>query len=130
MLPINKDIVLKVKSYNDKNLSPEEIGLLCGITPDSVSLILSGKYDYLLNEEPEINDGTTVIPYETLKRLIACEYAVEAILKVSKLSEVNDNNLFFPSNSVYGLLRAYLPEETLARIQELQELKDQEEVEV
>ena len=126
MSNINADLVLKVKAYSDnyKNLSSYEIGLLVSQPYEVVDRIICGDYDHLLNEDSEINDSTTVIPYDTLKRLIACEYAVEAILKISKLSEVNDSNLFFPSNSVYGLLRAYLPEEVNERILEL---KEQEE---
>ena len=123
MTKVTKEIVSKVKAYKSDDrysqLSQTEIGLLCGISSATVSRIIGGEYDHLLNEDPEINDSTTVIPFDTLKRLIACEYAVEAILKISKLSDKSDNGLFFPSNSVYGLLRAYLPEETIARIQEL-----------
>ena len=123
MTKVNKDLVLKVKAYSDmyQNLSNYEIGLLVSLSPEEVDRITSGDYDFLLNKDPEINDSTTVIPFDTLKRLIACEYAVDAILKISKLSDKSDNALFFPSNSVYGLLRAYLPEETIARIQELKE---------
>lgn len=125
MTKVTKEIVSKVKAYKSDDrysqLSQTEIGLLCGISSATVSRIISGEYDYFLNEDPETNDSTTVIPFDTLKRLIACEYAVEAMLKISKLSEVNDNGLFFPSNSVYGLLRAYLPEEVNERILELKE---------
>lgn len=58
---ITKDIVKKVKEYksNDRysNLTQAEIALLCGTTPSSVSRIINGEYDHLLNDTPEVRGG-------------------------------------------------------------------------
>lgn len=126
---ITREIVQKVKNYGDDKkygkLSQREIGLLCGgIHSSTVCKILKGDYDHLLSETPNVNsevngDVTTVIPYETLKQLLACEYAIESLLKMSKLSTNADNVLFFDYRATFSILSAYMPEKVNNRLEEL-----------
>jgi transcriptional regulator with XRE-family HTH domain len=130
---ITKDIVLKVKEYKSSekysNLTQAEIALLCGTTTPSVSRILNGEYDFLLSDLPKVtkttNDVTTVIPYEQLKHLLACEYAIEAMFNMTKLSDRTESTLFIDYRAVFSILTAYVPEKVDAR---LKELKEREEV--
>lgn len=126
---VTKELVLKVKEYksNDKysNLTQGEIALLCGTTGTSVSRILNGEYDHLLSGTPSASDDvTTVIPYEELKRLVACEYCIDAILQMCKLSEKIDGALFIDYKATFGLLKAHVPEKVNARVEELKEREE------
>ena len=116
---VTKEIVKKVLEYNEKysQLTRTEIGTLCNISVTSVSRILSGEYDHLLKKEPDT--ATTVIPLEDLKRLVACEYAVNGILKLCKLSTGIDGELFIDYKSVFSILKAYLPDDVSKRLEEL-----------
>jgi len=125
---VTKEIVEKVKSYLDKdkygNLTHDEIALLCGTSATSVSRISNGQYDHLLKPVEKITQSNTddvnvAIDYETLKHLMACEYAVKAILDNSKLSTGYDGALFIDYKVVYGILKAYLPDDTNRKLEEL-----------
>lgn len=125
---VTKKLVEKVKSYqsNDRYsaLSHEELALLCGTSSTTFSRIVNGQYDHLINPEPKAvntQDVNVAIDYDTLKRLMACEYAVNAMLSNAKLSTGYDGALFIDYKVVFGILRAYLPEEAENRLNELRE---------
>lgn len=72
---------------------------------------------------PSTDEGCVVpIDYKTLKRLVACEYAVDAILKSTSISTGRDECLFIHYGATYGILRAYLPDDVEARWKELREV--------
>lgn len=120
---ITKDVVKKVMEYtnDDKyiNLTANEVAILCGISIEQFNKILSGEYDYLLSETPEPSDSTTVIPYEELKHLLACEYAINAMFNMTKLSDRTENTLFIDYRAVFSILSAYLPDEVNNRLEAL-----------
>lgn len=133
-MKVTKETVLKVKKYKEdskySNLTQEELALLCGTSSTSVSRIINGEYDYLLEPVKQTNtdDVNVAIDYQTLKHLLACEYAVEKILKNSKLSTGYDGALFIDYKVVYGILKAYVPDDTNRILEELKrkEAKDSE----
>lgn len=128
---MNKETVEKVKSYLSdnkySNLNHNEIALLCGTSATGVSEIANGQYDYLLDPAVNTNDVQVAIDYETLKHLIACENVVEAILKGTKLSVGYEGILFIDYKAVYGILRAYVPDEVNSRLEVLKEKEENNE---
>ena len=120
---ITKDIVKKVMKYknDDKyiNLTANEVAILCGVSIEQFNKILSGEYDYLLSETPEPSDFTTVIPYEELKHLVACENAITAMLNMAKLSDRTENTLFIDYRAVFSILAAYVPDRVNDRLEAL-----------
>lgn len=87
---------------------------------EPVCRIIKGDYDHLISEPVKENtDTVTSIPYEELKRLMACEYAVSAMLNSAKLSDSYDGILFIDFRAVYGILKAYVPEDTEKKLEEL-----------
>lgn len=126
---VTKEIVLKVKSYKNDDrythLTQEELALLCGTSRTTVNRIIKGDYDHLISEPVKENsDIVTTIPYEVLKRLMACEYAINALINNTKLSTGYDGTLFIDYKVVYGILRAYVPEDTEKRLEELKREED------
>lgn len=134
-MKVTKEVVEKVKNYlsDDKysSLTHDEIGLLCGTSATSVSRISNGQYDHLLKpiEKVEINtdDVTVAIDYQTLKHLMACEYAVEKLINLSKPSTGYDDILFIDFKVVYGILKAYVPEDINRRFEELKREEEENE---
>lgn len=64
-------------------------------------------------------DSTTVIPYEELKHLLACEYAINAMLNMTKLSDRTEGTLFIDYRAVFSILTAYVPDEVNNRLETL-----------
>lgn len=128
---IDKETVLKIYSYlNDERysqLTHAELGLLCGVSSSTISRVKAGKYDHLLKEVEDSKDSTTLIPYDTLKHLVSCEYAINAILANCVLSKDRENVLFIPFTVVHGILKAYLPDEVNNRLQTLQREEENNE---
>lgn len=121
---MTKEIVKKVFGYKTdakyNQLSNKEIGLLRGLTESTVDKICTGGYNHLLVGSDAGNGATTIIPLEDLKHLLACEYAISALLKMCKLSNNIDGALFIDFKATFSILRAYLPEEVNKRLEELQ----------
>ena len=135
MSKVTKEIVKKVLSYKAdekySQLTYEELGLLCGTSATSISRIFRGDYNHLLKEDKalvEVDTGaTTIIPLEDLKHLVACEYAVNTILKICKLSTNIDGALFIDYKSVFSILRAYVPDDVGTRLEELKRGENENE---
>lgn len=131
---VTREVVLKAKSYLDNpkysTLTQDELALLTGISATTLSRIKNGKYDSLLEpekvEDPQADSVVVSIDYETLKRLTACEYVVDAILRMATLHEVIDDVLFINNKALYGILRAYVPDDVEKRLNELREVAQDE----
>lgn len=127
MSGVTKEIVEKVKSYlSDErysHLKRDEIALLCGTSAASVSRIANGQYDHLLKPVEKVNtdDVAVAIDYQTLKHLMACEYAVEKILENCRLSNGYDGTLFIDYRVVYGILRSYVLDDVNKKLETLRE---------
>lgn len=130
---VTKEVVEKVKSYlsNDKynNLTHEEIALLCGTSATSVSRIKNGEYDHLLEPVENANTDDVLVPidYKTLKHLIACEDAVEKLINCAKLSNNYEGTLFIDYKVVFGILKAYVPEDVIRKLEELNREEESDE---
>lgn len=122
---ITPEAVRTVKNYLSdakyENLTLVEISTLSGVSTATVTRIKNGEYDDLLtvNTEEKEESVSTIIPLDDLKRLVACEYVVNAILRQCELSDRYDNTLFIHSNVIHGVLKAYLPEEVENRLETL-----------
>jgi hypothetical protein len=122
---ITAESVKTVKNYLSdakyEGLTLMEISTLSGVSTATVTRIKNGDYDDLLTvKAEEKEEGTsTIIPLDDLKRLVACEYIVDAILRQTRLSDKYDNTLFIHAGALHGILRAYLPEEVQNRIETL-----------
>lgn len=126
---VTKEIVVKVKSYlsDDKynKLTQSELSLLTGVSTTTINRIANGSYDHLLEKPVTTEDVTVPITYDTLKRLLACEYVVDGILKNCMLHDVIEDALFINNKVLYGLLRAYLPEDVEATVKKLKEVENE-----
>lgn len=121
-MKVTKEIVIKVKGYVNEHpdLTLEEIGILCGVSHGTVCNIKHGKYDYLFEESEEaIQPIITEIPYEKLKRLIACENAIDEIFSCAKECFGYDDEIFIDYHSVSSILKKHLPEEHENKLAEI-----------
>jgi DNA-binding XRE family transcriptional regulator len=120
MYKVTKEIVDKVKAYLEEHpgLTQEEIGVLCGVSHGTVWNIDHGKYDHLL-KEAEAEKIVTEIPYEKLKRLIACENAIDEIFSCAKECFGYDDEIFIDYHSVSSILKKHLPEEHDNKLKEI-----------
>lgn len=120
MCKVTKEIVDKAKGYLEEHpdLTQEEIGVLCGVSKGTVWNIDHGKYDHLL-EEAEAEKIVTEIPYEKLKRLIACENAIDEIFSCSKECFGYDDEIFIDYHSVSSILKKHFPEEHDNKLKEI-----------
>jgi hypothetical protein len=125
---VSPEKVKEVKSYLSdvkyENLTFVEIGKLCDVSNSTVTRINNGDYDDLLvvnstKSEETSESATTIIPLDDLRRLVACEYIVDAILRQTRLSDKYDNTLFIHAGALHGILRAYLPEDVEDRLETL-----------
>ena len=129
-----KDFSLLLKrdsSYIGKAIKSNEINatvyeLMC------VKLDVDSDYFRVIDPEPIVNpepvttseheEGVSVnIDYQTLKHLMACEYAIESMLNVATLSTGKDGCLFIDYRASFGIIKAYLPEDVKRRLNELRE---------
>ena len=123
---ITKTIVEAVMNYKEKypKMKQSEIALLVGIAPSSVSNILNGMYEYMLNEDKEnTSEGTngikSEIPYEEYKKLVTCELAIKELISQAKASTKEDGLLFIDYHSFSFIINNYFPEEFENRLDEL-----------
>ena len=125
---ITKAIVEAVKGYAKKypNMTQLEIGKLVEISNSSVSYILNGQYDHLLIE-PEEKVIRADIPYETYRRLVCCELAMNDIINHLIISRSTEDCLFIDYRLVDSVVSRYLPEEYSMRCAELYGNGDEEE---
>lgn len=122
---ITKEIVEAVKKYTRKypNMSQKEIAKLCGISQCSVSGIMNGLYEYLLEETEAAEDTEKAIkseiPYGTYRRLVSCELAIEELIEGSKKKINGDGLLFIDYHFFSQIIKKYFPESYDAKLNEL-----------
>ena len=127
MATVTKEIVEAVKKYAKKypNLTQDELSKLAGTSTGSVSNIVNGKYDYLLEEEVNAIRGAeksikSEIPYEAYRKLVSCELAIQELINSTKTSKVADDDCLFINYKFFdSVIRRYFPEEHAKRTSEL-----------
>lgn len=127
MAKITKEIVEAVKKYAKKypEMPQKEVGLLVGVSDWSVSCILNGKYDFLLddgNGDTEKERKKTIksdIPYDTYKKLVTCELAIDELINNAIKSNSGEEMLFLSAKYVDSVLKRYFPEKYEAKMKEL-----------
>ena len=125
---ITREMVESVKGYAKKypDMSQAEISRLVGTSSTSVGSICKGLYDYLLEEvaEPKEEKVKTIkaeIPYETYRKLVCCELAINELLGRAKISDSEEGTLFISYKVVSSVLERYFPDEFTKIFEELQE---------
>lgn len=115
---IDNEPITKVKKYitDDKYkvLKDAEVAILCDTSASTVSRIRNGYYD-----KPDTDTVNVPITYDRLKRLIACEEIVNAMLREATLHENIENTLYVNNKVVFKALSTYLPDDVGKRIVEL-----------
>jgi hypothetical protein len=114
--PITAETVMSVKKYlNDpkyESLTDKEVAMLTNLSVASIGRIKQGNYDHLLNPAPSTLTQNVVhatIEYAELQHLFACEQIVKDILEISKLSDVGEDELYFPRRATHNILKKYVP---------------------
>jgi hypothetical protein len=113
MATITKEIVEMVNKYATKfpQLNYKELSKLCGVSTSSVSCILNGMYNNLLEGDTEAKKIKSEIPYDTYKKLVCCELAIEEMLANSMRPNNLDEDALFLSYRKYSeIIKKYFPE--------------------
>ncbi len=102
-------------------LTQEEQAALLGVHVTTYRRILNGRYDHLLKDGTAIRPSPenvvhATIEYEELEHLFACEAAIKDILANSHISTQDETALFFPTFTVYNILKTHLPDSVAERI--------------
>ena len=123
MATITKETVEAVIKYNRKypQMTMKELGALCGIAGSSVSNILNGMYNELLENNKDENKKSidSQIPYDEYKRLVTCELAIKEMLERTKKSQYEAKELFLDFRSFSEIIQKCFPEEYAKKIKEL-----------
>lgn len=124
MATITKETVEMVNKYAKKfpTMTAEELSKLCGISRSSVSNILNGLYNNLLEEHNK--DSKTIkseIPYETYKNLVSCELCIDEIFKSVRKPNDSDERLFLDYRVLSDILGRYFPDRFEQRLREVKE---------
>ena len=120
---VNAEMVRTAHQYaNDpRKFTKAEIAAITGTSLTSLSRILNGERDYLLEPvEPVHADGqTTVVPFSEIRHMMACENVVELLLETAVLSDQDATKLFVPAGQVRKALELFVPQEIKARVEAL-----------
>lgn len=119
MAKITNEIIEEVKRYASKypEMTQHEIAKLVGISHGSVNNIINGKFD---SEQKVINSQ---IPYETYRKLVMCEEAVEEIFRNAKSAFGEEELLFVDYRTVSVILKRCFPEEFEEKLNEIKETR-------
>lgn len=114
---ITKEVVLTVKKYMSKypDMTQEDLAKLVGVSPASISNIVSGRYDDLIEEK----SVESQIPYETYRRLVMCEETVNEILRNMKSTFDESDSLFIDYHILSAIIERCLPEDYQKRVNEI-----------
>ena len=114
---ITPEIIAEVKKYASKypEMPQMEIAKLVGISQTGVSAILRGLYD----EKP--NKIESQIPYETYRRLVMCEEAINEIFRNTKTAFQEEELLLVDYRTVSSILKRFFPEEFEERLNAIKE---------
>ena len=123
---ITVEIIQTVNRYLEdpkyKELTDTEIATLANISLASLGRIKHGDYDHLLkpNEPTPTHEVVhATIDYSELQHLFACEQLVKDMLDVTKLSDLGEDELYFPRRILNNLCKKYVPELTAERLEYL-----------
>lgn len=123
---ITAEIIQTVNKYLEdpkyKNLTDAEIATLTHISLASLGRIKHGDYDHLLkpNEPTPLHDVVhATIDYSELQHLFACEQLVKDMLDVTKLSDLGEDELYFPRRILNNLFKKYVPDLAAERLEYL-----------
>ena len=123
---ITVEIINTVNKYLEdpkyKELTDAEIATLTGISLASLGRIKHGDYDHLLkpNEPTKTNDVVhATIDYTELQHLFACEQLVKEMLDTTKLSDLGDDELYFPRRILNNICRRFIPDLVEERLEYL-----------
>lgn len=119
---ITKEIVEAVNKYTRMypSMTYEEIGRLVGASRASVGNIVNGLYEHLLKEDAEAEKTIkSDIPYDTYRRLVTCELAIDELINSAIKSNSGEVMLFLSAKYVDALLKRYFPEKYEAKMEEL-----------
>ena len=119
---ITKEIVESVNKYTRMypSMTYEEIGRLVGASRASVGNIVNGLYDHLRKEDAEAEKTIkSDIPYDTYRRLVTCELAIDELINSAIKSNSGEVMLFLSAKYVDSVLKRYFPEEHEAKMIEL-----------
>ena len=120
---ITAEMVRTVHQYeNDpRKFTRAEIAAMAGTSLTTLSRILNGEYDYLLEPvEPVHTAGqTTVVPFSEISHMMACENVVKLLLETAVLSEQDATKLFVSAGQVRKALELFVPQEIEARVKAL-----------
>lgn len=119
---ITKEIVEAVNKYTRMypSMTYEEIGRLVGASRASVGNIVNGLYEHLLKEDAEAEKTIkSDIPYDTYRRLVTCELAIDELMNNSIVSNSGEVCLFVSFKYFDSVIKRYFPEEHANKIKEL-----------
>ena len=119
---ITKEIVESVNKYTRMypSMTYEEIGRLVGASRASVGNIVNGLYEHLLKEDAEAEKTIkSDIPYDTYRRLVACELAIDELINNAIVSNSGEVCLFVSFRYFDSVIKRYFPEEHANKIKEL-----------
>lgn len=120
---VTAEMVRTARQYKDdpRKFTKAEIAAMSGTSLSTLSRILNGEYDYLLEPvEPVITDGkTTVVPFSEIRHMMACENVVKLLLETAALSDQDATKLFVSAGQVRKALELFVPQEVEARVEEL-----------
>lgn len=127
---VTPELIKKAKKYLTdpmyKGLSKAEVARLLNIAPSTLYRIEHGGYD---NPKPvvkptEQNNSivSAHIEFAELQHLFACEQIVKEMLDCSKLSDTQEDALYFPRNCADTIFKRHVPELVQERLDYLSTL--------
>lgn len=126
MAAITKEVVENVMKYSKKfpTMTTEELSVMCGCSRASVSNILNGMYNYLLEEGNGEKTVKSEIPYSDYKKLVVCEIAINELIEAASKSSCDDGFLFLSYKSFSTIIERYFPEQYAKRLAEVEKEKN------
>lgn len=125
-IKVTVDVLERTRQYlnNPKyeSLTDRELATLIGISYTTLGRIKHGDYDHLLEpKQPELTHNVVhaTIEYAELQHLFACEQLVKDLLEVTKISDLYENELYFPGHITNNLFKKHLPHLVEARLEKL-----------
>lgn len=104
-----------------KNLTDQEVAMLSNVSLATIGRVKHGDYDYLLNPNPPLPQNVVhaTIEFEQLQHLFSCEQLVKDLLEVSKLSDLGEDELYFPRRITHSIFKKHVPDLVAKRLEYL-----------
>ncbi len=120
---VTAEMVRTARQYADdpREFTRAEIAAMSGTSLTTLHRILNGEYDYLLAPVEQVHaDGqTTVVPFNEIRHMMACENVVKLLLETAVLSDQDATKLFVSAGQVRKALELFVPQEVKARVEAL-----------